>query len=162
IFQTFEGPSKASGPAPDWVDLLKSYDKPTGTRLAGAAVGPLFAYYFPLQGLCGLLALIPALVWSRSPGRRIDRIRFLLLSLALVTVLVGYPLSNFVSELRTARYSPDAAVAERAQQAFGVWHTASLFLNFGTLLLVTGAMGLAGHLPTGEEKRFSLTARKEA
>lgn len=162
IFHTFEAPSKqTSGSLPDWVDLLKNYDKPTGTRLAGTAVGPLFAYYFALQGVCGFLALIPALVWSRAPGRRIDQIRFFLLVLALATVLVGFPLSNYVSELRTARYSADNAVAERAKEAFGVWHTASLFLNFGTLLLVTGGMGLAAHLPAGGEKRTPLATRSK-
>src|SRR5262249_21740237 len=125
-----------------------------GTQAAGAAVGPLFPWYFAVQGVCGLLAVIPALGWSRlEPGSRVHRVRVLVLLAALATVLVGWPLEQRVSRLRAERDrkvnevlrddrpSPeDLKQAKAAVNTFGLWHVYSLFLNFGTVALVTVAM----------------------
>src|SRR5205085_2288067 len=43
--------------------------KEQGTRAAGYAVGPIFLWYFALQGVCGFIALATALPWLKHPGR---------------------------------------------------------------------------------------------
>ena len=84
-------------------------------KMPGAAVGPIFPYYFLLQGLCGLLAVIPALAWSwAEPQSSLHKARSLLLIVALVLVVAGWPLVQKVSALRALRYSADQTVAELA------------------------------------------------
>jgi acyl-phosphate glycerol 3-phosphate acyltransferase len=150
LFQTFEAlGTTPPEQRPAWLPVSASFDKEQGTRLAGAAVGPLFPWYFLFQGVCGLLAVTTALGWSRAqPGNTVHRIRTLLLILALLTVVAGWPLVEKVSELRSARYDPDPAVAAQARSDFGRWHLYSLLLNFVTLALAGGALALAAQLPT--------------
>ncbi len=141
------------------VDNDMNGPKEQGTRAAGYAVGPMFTWYFLLQGVCGLVALGTSLAWMKQG--KAQRWRTGLLIVALITVLVGWPVEQYVSDLRPAR---DAAVDEYlradsssvasaksamqdARGRFGGWHTVSLFLNFATILAVTGAMALAGKLP---------------
>ncbi len=150
LFQTFEAlGSRPPEQRPPWLPVAQSLDKEQGTRLAGVAVGPMFPWYFLLQGVCGLVAVTTALSWSRSDQRHpVDQVRTVLLILALVTVLVGWPLAQKVSDLRPARYDADPAVAASARADFGRWHLYSLLLNFVTLALVGGATALAAQLPT--------------
>jgi hypothetical protein len=146
IFNSFG--SLADNPAerPDW--FPPSFSKEQGSQVAGLAVGPIFPWFFLLQGVCGLVALATAASWSWSGGSRtVDRIRFGVLALALATVLAGWPLAQKVSSLRAERYSADRVIAESARAAFGTWHGYSLFLNFATLGLVTAGMALAARLP---------------
>jgi acyl-phosphate glycerol 3-phosphate acyltransferase len=152
VFQTFEGFEK--GP-PAWLPLTPDLTKEQGTRLAGAAVGPIFPPYFALQGICGLVALVTAWGWTRSAPERVHRVRFAVLAIALALVLVGWPLVGKVSELRTARYSADPSIAEPARAAFGIWHTVSLLLNMGTVALAGVGLALAARLPndTSAERR---------
>src|SRR5262249_53175621 len=77
LFHTFEaeGMTEAEG-RPSWFPLPPKYNKPEdldiplnppkeqGTRAAGFAVGPMFGWYFLLQGVCGFLAVATALNWS--------------------------------------------------------------------------------------------------
>jgi glycerol-3-phosphate acyltransferase PlsY len=163
VFQTFRSPETLSPTQRDaWLPLLKQFDEPnekTGTRLAGAAVGPIFPWYYMLQGVCGLLAVIPALAWSRSdPRDRLHRARAVLLILALATVVIGWPLAQHVSALRVARYSPDPAVAAAADAVFGGRHLVSLLVNMLTVLFVTGAMALAAALPAGRRSEAGVQA----
>ena len=138
-----------------------------GSRAAGYAVGPMFDWYFLLQGICGFIALGTAISWARShPGSRAHRWRVRLLALALLTVVIGWPIERRVAELRPARNQATSeflssaaedrpAKRERmleARGAFGRWHMISLLLNMATLLLVTPAMALAAKLP-GEPTR---------
>jgi hypothetical protein len=150
IFHTFQSPDTASARAA-WLPLLKNYDEAnerTGTRLAGAAVGPIFPWYYLVQGICGLLALATASAWTRAePRQTVHRVRFLILVLALATVVAGWPVSQKVTELRLDRYSADTAVAASANEAFMTWHTYSLILNLVTVVLVTVALALAAQLP---------------
>lgn len=142
--------------------------KDQGTRAAGAVISPLFDWYFLLQGVCGLLALATAFLWwNVRPGRWVHRWRGLLLAMALLTVLIGWLMEMHVSRLRLERAtatnevlrsapsisgaSYDHALQVRAD--FGRWHFYSLMLNFGTILLVTGAMALAAQLPAGEKRQ---------
>ena len=72
-----------------------------------------------------------------------DRSRFYVLVVALVLVLAGWPMVPKIEALRLERYAGDPA----ARAAFTQWHLISLFLNLGTVALVTVAMGMAAWLP---------------
>ena len=135
--------------------------KEQGTRAAGYAIGPLFLWYFTLQGACGFIALATALPWTkREPEARVHRWRVGLLLAGIVCVLIGWPLERKVSELRVPRNgATEAFLAEpnnvnkkaemhEARTAFGRWHLASVLVNLLTIVCVTGAMALAGNLET--------------
>ncbi|HEV3145671.1 MAG TPA: glycerol-3-phosphate 1-O-acyltransferase PlsY [Gemmataceae bacterium] len=123
---------------------LDMYD----SRLAGELVANIFPFYFLIQGICGLLAMITALGFTRvERERRVHRLRFYVVTLAVLTVIAAWPLNNRIRDLRFLRYDRDPEVAKVAKEQFGRWHTASLFLNFGTVALVTVAMGMAAALP---------------
>jgi acyl-phosphate glycerol 3-phosphate acyltransferase len=149
-FKTFE--SYGQMPAaerPAWLPVPPDFDKEKGTRLAGVAVGPIFPWYFLIQGACGLLAVATAFSWFRvQPYGSIHQLRCLFVGLALVTVFAGWPLVDKVDALRLDRYSLDPVVAAGAKAAFGTYHLISLMLNFGTVILVTAAMVLAAWLPS--------------
>jgi len=153
IFHTFESLSAQSAPErPAW--LPDSFDKAKGTQLAGIAVGPIFPWYFLLQGVCALLATGTALAWSWSrPAERLHKVRSLILLLALASVVAGWPLAQKVSELRMSRYDSDPAIAAAAKESFGAWHGYSLLLNMVTLGLVTAGMALAAQLPAPVERK---------
>jgi acyl-phosphate glycerol 3-phosphate acyltransferase len=171
IFNTVESIAADVEHRPNWFpatpDFLKSEGKlegpkEQGTRAAGAVITPLFGWYFLIQGICGLLAVATALAWTRLhlPGK-IHKVRIAVLLAALVTVLAGWPLEQKVNALRGPRYEAvdkylqakpgqDAAAREAALDArkeFVLWHTFSLFLNFGTVILVGVGMALAAQLP---------------
>ncbi len=147
IFQTFQRLA-ASDTRPPWLPLPSGLDREQANRIAGVAVGPLFDWYFALQAICGLVALGTALGWPRNPGERwVPSARIVLLVLALLTVLAGWPLARYVGRLRVDRYAADPAVADAARAAFASWHLVSLLLNFVTLLLVLGVTALAAQLP---------------
>jgi len=120
------------------------------SALAGSAVGPVFPRYFAMQAVCGALALATALSWWKAG--RTHRVRVVVLALAVATVAVGWPLSNYVSEIRFARFSPDAAIADAAKAAFGPWHLASLALSGVTVLLAGAALALAAKMPEAEQR----------
>jgi hypothetical protein len=124
--------------------------KRQGTRLAGEALDVIFARYFPLQAVCGGVALLTALAWVRRPGA-VHKVRVAILALTLGLVLVNlFVLAPKVHELRAQRYSPDPAVAKPADEAFGPWHTYSLLTDMGTLLGVAAALVLGAALPARE------------
>jgi acyl-phosphate glycerol 3-phosphate acyltransferase len=151
IFHALEGLAAHPDGRPAW--LPETFTKEQGTQLAGMAVGPIFPWYFLLQGACGLVTVVTALAWTRrAPHSTVHKIRFFLLALALLTVVVAWPLAQKVSDLRTARYSADAAVAAAARTEFGTWHGYSLLLNMATVALVTAAMALAARLPEASAK----------
>ena len=63
----------------------------------------------------------------------------------MLTVAIGWPLSNYVSDLRLARFAPDAGIASAAKAAFGPWHLVSLRLSTVTVCLAgTGARAWQG------------------
>jgi acyl-phosphate glycerol 3-phosphate acyltransferase len=173
LFSTFQPLGQDVAHRPKWLPLAKEFEKrdledprldgpkEQGTRVAGAAVTPMFPWYFLMQGLCGLIAVGTAVGLSRGRPERIHRLRVTLLLLAVATVIIGWPLEHKVSELRGPRYaamdeylkSDTSDIAARKNAAldaireFGTWHTISLFLNFATIALVTVAMMLAARLP---------------
>ncbi|MBI3410034.1 MAG: glycerol-3-phosphate 1-O-acyltransferase PlsY [Planctomycetes bacterium] len=155
---------------PDWFPLPEGFRKmdahidgprEQGVRVAGHAVEPMFPVYFTLQGLCGLAALATALGWARAyRAEKVHHWRNVILMLALVTVLAGWPLERRVSELRGPRdamtdaylqsTTANAAALEAMKAAradFGRWHFYSLMLNFTTTLFVTAGMALTAQLP---------------
>ena len=138
--------------------------KEQGTRAAGFAVGPMFPWYFFLQGVCGFIALATALPWLKySHESRVHRWRVNLLIAAIALVLLGWRLEHRVSELRIPRnQTMEAYLQDRDNKAtttamkdaraeFGQWHTYSVFVNLATILCVTAAMAMGGNL----EKRSS-------
>ncbi|MDB5307916.1 MAG: plsY [Gemmataceae bacterium] len=124
------------------------------SALAGAAVGPVFPKYFAMQAVCGLMALATALAWWNAPGQ-IHRRRVLVIGLAVLTVAVGWPISNHVSELRVLRFDPNPETASTAKAAFGPWHLVSLLLSLVTVCLAGLGLAMAAKMPrerpTGEQ-----------
>jgi hypothetical protein len=171
LFQTFENASRAD-PRPAWFPPsplyqgeppAKGFPDPLeleqGSRAFGAAVGPLFPWYYGIQAVCGVLAVLTALTWLRR-GERLQRVRALVLVLALAGVLAGWwlervvegkrgPRNDLTDEVLRSRTSDaqkvQAAVAARAD--FGKWHAYSLLANFATLVLAAVGLALAAQLP---------------
>lgn len=130
---------------PEWLAGLQ--DEKQGTRLAGEALAPVFARYFPLQLVCGIIALFTSLYWINLPGS-IHKLRAGVLALALLLALGNTLfLAPRVSTLRVQRYSPDTQVAQNAEKEFSAWHGYSLVTDMATLLLVAVALGMAASLP---------------
>ncbi len=128
--------------------------KEQGSRLAGAAVGPMFFWYYAIQVACGAVALATALAWRRLGG--VHRLRALTLGLALAGALAGWWLERRVEGLRVARSEASdwvlagqgpSSSADEARAEFGRWHTYSLGANLLTVGLVTIAIVLAAFLP---------------
>jgi acyl phosphate:glycerol-3-phosphate acyltransferase len=160
---------------PGWFPLAPNFErsdsniqgpKEQGSRAFGYTVGPLFPWFFLLQGVCGFIAAWTALIWAReNPGVKTQRWRARLLIAALLTVLAGWPIEQKVTTLRDPRnQATDAylradapssgSTLEKMQAArseFAAWHLLSLGLNFVTVLLVTGGMALAAFLPANKQ-----------
>lgn len=148
--------------------------KEQGTRAAGYVIGPMFTWYFALQGVCGFIALATALPWlKRAPDARVHRWRVNLLIVAIALVLAGWWMERKVHELRLPRNrSTEIYLQDRSDEAkrdemiearadFGRWHMYSVFLNLATIICVTGAMAMAGNLegetakPKAEEPKLA-------
>jgi|DewCreStandDraft_2_1066082.scaffolds.fasta_scaffold05351_2 acyl-phosphate glycerol 3-phosphate acyltransferase len=127
--------------------------KALASALAGSAVGPIFPLYFALQTVCAALALLTALSWWNGGG--IHRWRVIVIGIAAAGVLIGWPLSEYVSELRLARFSDDPLTARAAQTAFGIWHGYSLLLSLVTTALAGVCLVLAAWLPYETSKSKS-------
>lgn len=141
------------------VDSEVNGPKEQGSRAAGFAVSPMFTWHFLLQGICGLVTLGAAFTWIKHGT--VHQWRAGLLFVALITVLIGWPIEQHVSALRGPRNqtmdaylqansenAPRALAAmKEAKSAFGRWHLVSLMLNFVTILTVAGAMALVGNMP---------------
>jgi acyl-phosphate glycerol 3-phosphate acyltransferase len=117
------------------------------SALAGSAVGPVFPRYFGMQIVCGIVALVTALSWWKLGG--VHRWRGIIVTAAVVSVAIGWPISEEVSRLRLERFSADPTAASAAKAAFGPWHMVSLFLSFVTVTLAGFALAMAAKLPDG-------------
>jgi hypothetical protein len=144
-------------PCPSFPQPLR---KEQGSRIAGAAIGPMFGSYFPLQVMCGVLGLLTALAWAGRGG--VHRWRAVVLVLALAGAGAGWWLEREVEALRENRSKTSDAVlvlmstppsaeqlaaANEARAKFGTWHTYSLLTNFVTLTLASAAMVMTAYLP---------------
>ena len=147
----------------DIKDLAVNAPKEQGTRAAGYAVGPIFLWYFAIQGACGFIALATAMSWMKAgDGSRLHRWRVNVIIAAVTLVLIGWPLQRHVSELRLPRnanmerYLASPADEERetemraARAEFGMWHGFSLLANFGAIACVAVAMAMAGNVPANK------------
>jgi len=151
IFRQFETLG-ASAHRPSWIPVPSDFNKEMGTRLAGVAVAPLFDWYFPLQIICGFLAVMTGLTFSQvEPGRRVHRRRNFVLLLATAAAAIGWLVADYVGELRLDRYNSNEAIAESAKAAFAAWHGISLTLNMVAIGLVTVGMALTVQLPVAKE-----------
>lgn len=166
LFNTFETLAQQDPPPENWfprpvlfagdkTDLVDPV-KEQGTRAAGHAVGPMFVWYFLIQGVCGFIALATAYPFLKLPGRS-HQWRFYLLIAAIALVLVGWKLERTVHDLREPRNQlTEIYLKERTQEAemnardartaFGLWHLGSLAANFATILCVTAVMAMTGNL----------------
>jgi hypothetical protein len=150
-------------PSPSFPDPLS---KEQGRRIFGAAVAPLFAWYFGIQAGCGVFGLATAWSWSRGQLEKVHRLRTVILAVALATVAVGWWLDREVTSRRGPRDAASNAVlksladsssapehlvraADKARAEFDHWHSAALTANFVTLVLVTVGMVLAARMPEG-------------
>jgi hypothetical protein len=141
------------------VDASQERKDALASALAGSAVGPVFPRYFAMQAVCGLLALVTAMSWWKAEGK-VHRWRAKLIVLAVLTVAIGWPISNHVSELRLLRFSPDQSIAAGAKVDFVTWHLVSLLLSFVTVCLAGVALALAAKLPA-EVPEKNIQAKEE-
>ena len=126
-------------------------------------MAPLFDWYFPLQIICGFLAIMTGLTFSQAESnRRVHRRRNLILLFATAAAVIGWLVADYVGELRLERYSPNEIVAESAKAAFAAWHGISLTLNMVAIGLVTVAMALAAQLPQTLAKKDPAQAEAPA
>lgn len=161
LFHKFEALVTTSSEERAVLPLTDTRDKEMGTRLAGAAVSPIFPWFFLLEGSCGVIVALTAWSWSRAqPAHVVHRVRSAVAVLALATVVVAWPLAEKVSQLRWERYSANPALAAAAKAAFGPWHGYSLLLSLVTLALVTVLMALAAQLPVAETVKVPVEARR--
>ena len=100
-----------------------------------------------MQAICGSIALMTALSWWSYTPIRIHRLRVAVIGIALALVVVSWPISQTVSQLRVERFSPDAGIASSAKANFGPWHLVSLALSGVTTLLAGVGLALAAKLP---------------
>jgi hypothetical protein len=131
-------------------------------RIFGAAVTPLFPWFFGIQIGCGVVALATALGWAVRVRRRMDMARVVVLLAAAACLGAGLWFGQKVSDLQRPRdesgdvllIQPDPRQEEIAQAAadraeFNRWHGYSLYDNFAVLLFVAVATGMAAFLPAG-------------
>jgi len=175
LFQTFDAISlKDQANRPLWFPLPDAYAKQPpsdkfpdplrkeqGSRAAGAAVGPIFPWYYGIQAGCGAVAVVTALGWwTFFRGGRVHAIRAVLLTLALAGVAAGWWMEGVVAGLREPRDNLTDKVlasdnpapelvrqAEAARTTFVTWHGYSLLDNFAVLLLVAVGTALAAQMP---------------
>lgn len=158
---------KGNPPSPSFPDPLR---KEQGSRIAGAAVGPMFTWYYAVQLVCGILAVTTAFAWFN--GGTVHQVRFFVLAIALAAVGIGWWLEHEVSARRIVRGQTSDAVlqspkptpemiktADEARADFGRWHFYSLAANLATILLVLIGMALAAQLPAAAKEETA--ANKE-
>jgi acyl-phosphate glycerol 3-phosphate acyltransferase len=155
VFKNFENLG-ASSERPFWIDWPSTFDKEMGTRLAGVALAPVFDWYFPLQAICGYIAISTAFAMSvAEPTIRVHRLRTLILLLALTGVVAGWVVADYTAVLRIERHSAIQSEAEFAKSVFPAWHGISLTINLVTTVLVAVGLALAVQMPAGDEKKVN-------
>lgn len=189
LFPTFETlAGKPAGERPLWLPAPEALEKARpnerfpdplrkeqGSRIAGAAVGPMFTWYYGIQLVCGLLALATAYSFWQGAPDTLAKMRVVVLVLGVVSVGVGWWLEREVEALRVPRNdlsdevlrsaAPSAELVQKATDAriaFGRWHLYSLLVNFVTILLVTIAMALAAALPGSVASREAAKVETQA
>ena len=103
-----------------------------------------------MQLVCGVVALVTALSWWKLGG--VHRWRGIIVTAALVTVAIGWPISEEVGRFAPLeRFKHSARSRHRdsrgIQAALRPWHLVSLALSFVTVTLAGIALALAAKLP---------------
>jgi acyl-phosphate glycerol 3-phosphate acyltransferase len=171
LFGSFETLGQQADDSESWFPRPPMYNltnddingpKEQGTRAAGHAIGPMFVWYFALQGVCGFIALATSIPLLKLPAA-VHRWRVNLLIAAIALVLLGWPLERKVDQLRVPRNhltdvylrsrTDDAKKdAKEARHEFAMWHLGSVMVNLLAIVCVTSAMALAGNLDCGRPK----------
>lgn len=173
VFGAFERVSQDEGERA-WFPVAPQYDKAPpegskfpdplrkeqGSRAAGVAVGAIFPTYYALQAGCGLVAMLAAFALLRAEGGRLNRARFFVCVLGLLTVKLGWWLERKVHDLGVTRHQTadvmlraatptegQVTEAREARAAFFAWHGVSLLVNFATLGLSLVAAGMVPFRP---------------
>jgi acyl phosphate:glycerol-3-phosphate acyltransferase len=179
LFGAFEALGERDGETETWFQRPVMYEKKNdvldgpkeqGTRAAGFAVGPIFTWYFAIQGLCGFIALATALPWLKyADESRVHRWRINILLAAVTLVVVGWPIERKVHDLREPRNQsteaylrePTSKTKEKemsdARSEFTHWHLASIAVNLAAIVCVTAAMAMAGNLSAKDAKEQERT-----
>jgi hypothetical protein len=177
LFDAFEALGEREGETETWFQRPVIYalkndaingPKEQGTRAAGFAVTPLFNWYFAIQGVCGFVALATALPGLKNGGA-LHRWRINLLLAAVILVVVGWPLEQYVHRLSgprnqlTETYLLEPADSAKkdamkvdmlaARSEFAQWHVASILVNLAVVVLVTAATALAGNWESKETSK---------
>ena len=168
-FYSFE---RMSQDRPAWLPLSKDFAVPNdaidgsreqGKRLFGSVVAPIFSWYFIMQAICGLLAMIPALAWSRSYREtKVHRLRSAVLLIGVALVFFNVAIEHKVSVVQVVRNDavdayfekllsepssrPSGAMTDAIRQ-FGQWHGISVLFNLAVIVMVTVGMCLTASLP---------------
>lgn len=162
LFHKFESLATTQSFERSVLPLPPEMNKEMGTRLAGAAVSPMFPAFFLLEGVCGFIVAVTAWNWcSRDPESKVHRLRVFLAVIALAIVFGSWPLAQKLGVLRFERYNADPQVAALASASFSSLHLYSLLLSLVTVLLVTVLMALAARLPGQQSAVIDKRAAKE-
>ena len=161
LFRSFETAS-AAGELAAWFPAAEKLEaKEQGNRAAGFAVGPLFDYYFLLQGIRGFAAAVTVPGLVRGTAAKVHKVRAAVVLLALGTVVAAWPIEQKVGVLRDVRNeaierrsapgratptSPPRPALLRDEFRLAGTRTACCS-NLVTLALVTVTMALAARLP---------------
>jgi hypothetical protein len=155
-------PSPPAGIDKPIFQTARDVEKEQGSRAAGAAVSPMFSWYFGIQLGCAALALLTAVRFlSAEPAAKVHKVRLIVLIVGNLLMLAGLAMERKVSDLRGPRNdatdrllqaAPDIpenlyVEAVEARKQFGMWHGISTLLNLAVIVFVTFATALAAQLP---------------
>ena len=104
-----------------------------------------------MMATCGLISLVTAMTWRTAGG--IHRFRFQILFHALFLVFIGWPIAEWVTQLRLDKLSTDSSIAATATSLFVPVHLVSLALSLLTNLFTGIGLFFAGQLPRNDESR---------
>lgn len=124
----------------NWLHLSTEAE---GTRLAGLFLDSVFGHYFLFQIGCGVVALLTSLRWLGRAGWMFKGRGVLIVAALVLAACNQWVLGPKVHELREQRYSSDAEVARRTNEAFGPAHSVSLTADMAGLGCVLVALALA-------------------
>ncbi len=114
------------------------------TAEAGRAVGAIFPNYYLIGGVCGVVALVSALVlWLRGGGALWVSSAALVAPMLAATLYAGAVVEPRAASLRQAIHASESERAESLRAEFGRWHRRAVQLNGAVLVLGAAALGVA-------------------
>lgn len=126
---------------------LHQADPKAGQRMAGDALEPVFARYFPFQVICGAAAILTLRAWHQASSK-LSRVRLGLVTISFVLACMNaFWLAPRIHHLRNQRYVSDPQTANQAKEDFAAWHSYSLTADMVGLACVGAALALAARTP---------------